>query len=152
MPACQVGIEQPERSPYGERNRPVRWPMRGDPTNQTTMLLGVTPDQLVPADHPIRRIKPIVERALSALAPSFATMYAPTGRPSIPPEHLLKGSLLIALYSIRSARQFCERLRYDLLCKWCLDLNITTPAFDASTLATNRERLMRHDMAPPSFA
>jgi transposase len=126
--------------------------MRGDPTNQTAMLLAVTADQLVPADHPIRRIRPIVERALAALAPTFAAMYAPSGRPSIPPEHLLKGSLLIALYSIRSERQFCERLRYDLLFKWFLDLNITDPAFDASTFSKNRARLMQHDVAGQFFA
>jgi transposase len=125
--------------------------MRGDTTNQTTMLLAATPDQLVPGDHPIRRIKPIVERALAVLAPTFAAMYAPTGRPSIPPEHLLKGSLLIALYSIRSERQFCERLQYDLLFKWFLDLNITDPAFDASTFSKNRERLLAHDVAAQFF-
>ena len=66
------------------------------------MLFGVTPDQLVPTDHPIRRIKPIVAQALAALSPTFAQMYAAAGRPSIPPEHLLKASLLIALYSVRS--------------------------------------------------
>lgn len=125
--------------------------MRGDASNQTAMLLAVTPDQLVPSDHPIRRVKPIVERALAVLAPTFAAMYAPTGRPSIPPEHLLKGSLLIALYSIRSERQFCERLQYDLLFKWFLDLNITDPAFDASTFSKNRERLLTHDVAAQFF-
>ncbi len=125
--------------------------MRGDASNQMAMLLAVTPDQLVPPDHPIRRIKPMVERALAVLAPSFAAMYAATGRPSIPPEHLLKGSLLIALYSIRSERQFCERLQYDLLFKWFLDLNITDPAFDASTFSKNRERLMQHDVAAQFF-
>ncbi|MBA2598026.1 MAG: IS5 family transposase [Chloroflexia bacterium] len=125
--------------------------MRGDATKQTTMLLAVTPDQLVPADHPIRRVKPIVERALRVLSPTFSAMYAATGRPSIPPEHLLKGSLLIALYSIRSERQFCERLQYDLLFKWFLDLNITDPAFDASTFAKNRERLLEHDVAAHFF-
>jgi transposase len=125
--------------------------MRGAATNQTMMLLAVTPDQLVPADHPIRAIKPIVERALLALSPTFATMYAPTGRPSIPPEHLLQGSVLIALYSIRSERQFCERLQYDLLFKWFLDLNITDPAFDASTFSKNRERLMQHEVAAAFF-
>jgi transposase len=92
-----------------------------------------------------------VERALATLAPTFAAMYAPTGRPSIPPEHLLKGGLLIALYSIRSERQFCERLQYDLLFKWFLDLNITDPAFDASTFSKNRERLMQHDVAAAFF-
>jgi transposase len=125
--------------------------MRGDTTNQPPMLLAVTPDQLVPADHPIRRIKPIVERALAELSPTFRAMYAATGRPSIPPEHLLKGSLLIALYSIRSERQFCERLQYDLLFKWFLDLNITDAAFDASTFSKNRQRLMAHDVAPQFF-
>jgi transposase len=125
--------------------------MRGEATRQSQMLFGVTPDQLVPADHPIRRIKPIVEQALVHLSPTFAQMYADGGRPSIPPEHLLKASLLIAVYSVRSERQFCERLQYDLLFKWFLDLNITDPAFDASTFAKNRERLMEHDVAATFF-
>ncbi len=125
--------------------------MRGDASTQSMMLMAVTPEQLVPPDHPIRRIKPLVERALAMLAPSFAAMYAPTGRPSIPPEHLLKASLLIALYTIRSERQFCERLQYDLLFKWFLDLNITDAAFDASTFSKNRERLMKHEVAAQFF-
>jgi transposase len=73
-------------------------------------------------------------------------MYADLGRPSIPPEHLLKACLLIALYSIRSERQFCERLRYDLLFKWFLDLNIMDPAFDASSFSKNKERLLEHQV------
>ena len=91
--------------------------MRGDQTQQVTMLSALTPDQLVPTDHPIRRIKVIVDRALRELSPVFDAMYASGGRPSIPPERLLKGCLLIALYSVRSERQFCERLQYDLLFK-----------------------------------
>ena len=78
--------------------------MRGNATIQATMLSLTTPDQLVPMEHPIRQIKPIVDRDLSALSPTFNAMYAEVGRPSIPPEHLLKGCLLIALYSIRSER------------------------------------------------
>jgi len=74
-------------------------------------------------------------------------MYADLGRPSIPPEHLLKACLLIALYSIRSERQFCERLKYDLLFKWFLDLNIMDPAFDASSFSKNKERLLEHQVA-----
>jgi hypothetical protein len=108
--------------------------MRGKAEAQVMMLSLVTADQLVPEDHPIRQIKPIVDNALRELSSTFSRMYAETGRPSIPPEHLLKACLLIALYSVRSERQFCERLRYDLLFKWFLDLNITDPAFDASTL------------------
>lgn len=125
--------------------------MRGDATHQTTMLTLATTDDFVPEDHPIRRIKPIVERALSKLSPTFAGTYSQRGRPSIPPEHLLKGSLLIALYSVRSERQFCERLRYDLLFKWFLDLNIEDPAFNASTFSKNKKRLLEHDVAGQFF-
>ena len=116
------------------------------------MLLAVTPDSFIPDDHPIRRIKPIVESALVRLSPLFNEMYAERGRPSIPPEHLLKASLLIALYSIRSERQFCERLRYDLLFKWFLDLNVSDEPFDASTFSKNRERLLAHDVSGAFFA
>ncbi len=121
--------------------------MRGKAEKQITMLSVLTPDQLVPEDHPIRHIKPIVDQALRELSTTFNRMYAETGRPSIPPEHLLKACLLIALYSIRSERQFCERLQYDLLFKWFLDLNITDPAFDASTFSKNKERLLEHEVA-----
>jgi len=102
--------------------------MRGSTVRQLSMLSAVTPDELVPATHPIRRIRPMVELALESLAPTFDAMYAAEGRPSIPPEHLLKGCLLMALYSIRSERQFCERLQYDLLFKWFLGLNVSDPA------------------------
>jgi len=121
--------------------------MRGKAESQVTMLSLVTADQLVPEDHPIREIKPMVDNALRELSPTFTDMYAETGRPSIPPEHLLKACLLIALYSVRSERQFCERLRYDLLFKWFLDMNIIDPAFDASTFSKNKERLLEHEVA-----
>ena len=116
------------------------------------MLLAVTADQLVPADHPIRRIKPIVQSVLARLSPLFDEMYARRGRPSIPPEHLLKASLLIALFSVRSERQFCERLQYDLLFKWFLDLNVGDRSFDPTTFTKNRERLLRHEVADAFFA
>ena len=120
--------------------------MRGRLENQVDMLVALTPDQLVPQDHPIRHIKPIVDSALKGMSPTFNRMYADHGRPSIPPEHLLKACLLIALYSIRSERQFCERLKYDLLFKWFLDLNIMDPAFDASSFSKNKERLLEHQV------
>ncbi|HEX3900348.1 MAG TPA: IS5 family transposase [Mycobacteriales bacterium] len=126
--------------------------MRGSTERQMGMLLGVTADELVPADHPIRRIRRLVDHALAELSPTFAQMYKDGGRPSIPPEHLLKGSLLIALYSIRSERQFCERLQYDLLFKWFLDLNIADPAWDASTFSKNRQRLLDQEVARRFFA
>ena len=126
--------------------------MRGDAERQTNMLLAVTPDSFIPDDHPIRRIKPIVDAALRRLSPLFDTMYSTEGRPSIPPEHLLKASLLIAFYSIRSERQFCERLRYDLLFKWFLDLNISDEPFNATTFSKNRERLLAASVARAFFA
>jgi transposase len=121
--------------------------MRGQQENQIVMLSSLTPDQLVPQDHPIRKIKPIVDQALNELSPIFNRMYAEIGRPSIPPEHLLKACLLIALYFIRSERQFCERLRYDLLFKWFLDLNIMDEPFNYSVFSKNKSRLLEHQVA-----
>ena len=121
--------------------------MRGKAARQVEMLTAVTPDALVPPGHPIRRIKPMVGRALAQLSPTFDQMYAQNGRASIPPEHLLKACLLMALYSVRSERQFCERLEYDLLFKWFLDLNIMDRSFDHSVFAKNRQRLLDADVA-----
>lgn len=121
--------------------------MRGKKENQIVMLSTLTPDQLVPQDHPIRQIKPIVDQALAELSPLFNQMYAGIGRPSIPPEHLLKACLLIALYSIRSERQFCERLQYDLLFKWFLDLNVMDESFNYSVFSKNKDRLLEHQVA-----
>lgn len=126
--------------------------MRGDSTQQLAMLTPVTPDTLVPADHPIRAIRVIVDRALHDLSPVFNTMYDRLGRPSIPPEHLLKAMLLQSFYTIRSERQLCERLQYDMLFKWFLGLNITDPVFDHSTFSKNRDRLLRHEVAALFFA
>jgi transposase len=126
--------------------------MRGSPERQAIILSALTPDQLVPSDHPIRAIKPIAERALRDISPMLSQMYTQRGRPSIPPEHLLKASLLIGLYSVRSERQFCERLQYDLLFKWFLDLNITDPAFHPTTFTKNRKSLLEHDIARQFFA
>ncbi len=121
--------------------------MRGRNERQAKMLLGVTPDDLVPAKHPIGRIRELVDEILEGLSPLFAEMYSDRGRPSIPPEQLLKATLLMAFYSVRSERQFCERLQYDLLFKWFLGLNISDPAFDPTTFTHNRERLLKHDVA-----
>ncbi len=126
--------------------------MRGEAARQANILLALTPDQVIPADHPIRLIKPIVERALGRLSPLFDEMYAATGRPSIPPEHLLKSLVLMALFSVRSERQFCEQLGYNLLFKWFLDLNIDDVPFDHSTFSRNRERLLAHDVTGAFFA
>jgi len=125
--------------------------MRGDADDQLWALTPLTPDSFVPQDHPIRVIRGIVDRALASLSPTFRTMYAPIGRPSIPPEHLLKAMLLMAFYSIRSERQLCERLRYDLLFKFFLGLNIAEEVFDHSTFSKNRQRLLEHDVSRKFF-
>jgi transposase len=126
--------------------------MRGKAFRQISMLTSTTPEDLIPADHPIRRIKAIVEPILATLSPTFDAMYAEGGRHSIPPERLLKSCLLIAFYSVRSERQFCERLQYDLLFKWFLDMNIEEPAFDATSFTKNRDRLLQHEVAHRFFA
>jgi transposase len=126
--------------------------MLGDADGQTWMLSPVTPDTLVPQDHPIRPIRAVVDRGLERLSPTFKAMYSRLGRPSIPPEHLLKGMLLMSFYSIRSERQLCERLQYDLLFKWFLGLNIAERVFDHSTFSKNRERLLNHDVTRQFFA
>lgn len=86
----------------------------------------------------------LADRALAGLSPMFDAMYAQTGRPSIPPERLLKASLLIALYSVRSERAFCEELDYNLLFRCFLDMNLMEPSFDATTLTKNRVGLLEH--------
>lgn len=125
--------------------------MRGDVKKQATMLSLVGPEQRVPRDHPIRRIKQLADEQLEKLSPVFTAMYAPMGRPSIPPETLLKACLLIALYSVRSERQFCERLDYDLLFRFFLDMGLEEASFDASTFAKNKERLLKADVAQLFF-
>lgn len=126
--------------------------MRGREEEQAQVMLGITPDALVPQDHPIRRIRAITDRALKEMSPVLGTMYSGIGRPSIAPERLLKASILMALYSIRSERQFCERLQYDLLFKWFLNMNIASPAFDHASFSKNRERLLKHHIAEQFFA
>ena len=125
--------------------------MRGTSDQQIESLVALTPEDLVPQEHPIRRIKPLADRVLQELSPTFSRMYAKRGRPSVPPEHLLKASLLIALYSVRSERQFCERLTYDMLFRWFLDLNIRGGSFDQSTFAKNRTRLLAHEVTGRFF-
>src|SRR5690349_975408 len=107
--------------------------MRGKADNQMAMLTSLSTEDLIPADHPIRRIRGVVEVVLADLDADFEAMYSGIGRPSVPPEALLKASVLMGLYSIRSERAFCERLNYDLLFKWFLDLPIDAKAFDATT-------------------
>src|SRR5215212_9867380 len=113
--------------------------MRGRQDPQVSMLAFVDLESRVPVDHPLRAIKRWADEALAGLSAEFDRMYAEDGRPSIPPERLLK-----ALYSVRSERAFCEELDYHLLFRWFLDMSVVEPSFDASTSSKNRERLLKH--------
>jgi transposase len=126
--------------------------MRGTPDPQLAMLTSLSTEDLIPVDHPIRKIRVVVDAVLADLDPIFETMYATGGRRSVPPEQLLKATVLMAMYSIRSERAFCERLNYDLLFKWFLDMRIDQPAFDATTFSKNRKRLLEHEVADEFFA
>lgn len=124
--------------------------MRGEMDEQAGFSL-VQPAHVVPKDHPIRRIKAIADEQLKKLSPVFDEMYAGGGRPSIPPERLLKGCLLIALFSVRSERQLCERIEYDLMFRFFLDMGMDTKVFDASVFAKNKERLLAANVAKKFF-
>ena len=108
------------------------------------MLAFIDPESRIPANHPLRTIKQFADVALSELSPQFDRVYAADGkgRPSIPPERLLKASLLMSLFSVRSERAFCEALDYDLRFRWFLDMDMVEPSFDHSTFTRNRDRLL----------
>ena len=103
--------------------------MRGEAERPARLMLGLTPDGFVPTEHPLRRIKLLVDSVLRRMSPLFDELDAAGGRSSLPPEHLLKSNLFLAFYTVRSERQFCEQLRYNLLFKWFLDLNVEEEPF-----------------------
>ena len=125
--------------------------MRGRKDPQVTMLAFVDLESRVPADHPLRTIKALADEALARLSPEFDRMYAAVGRPSIPPERLLKASLLIALYTVRSERAFCEELEYNLLFRWFLDIDLVERSFDPTVFTKNRKRLLEHGVGQALF-
>ncbi|MXZ24447.1 MAG: IS5 family transposase [Caldilineaceae bacterium SB0665_bin_21] len=125
--------------------------MRGRPNPQRSMLAIVDLEERIPRDHPLRRIKEVADAALARLSPVFDHMYAQVGRASVPPERLLKASLLIALYSVRSERAFCEELEYNLLYRWFLDMDLMERSFDATVFTKNRQRLLAHDAGRALF-
>jgi transposase len=125
--------------------------MRGADKRQRAMLVVMNLEQRIPQGHPLRRIKALADAALKELSPVFDAMYSVVGRPSIPPERLLKSSLLMALYSVRSERLFCEQLDYNFLFRWFLDLEADEASFDHSTFSRNRARLLEHTVADAFF-
>jgi transposase len=125
--------------------------MRGTRTSQPSMLCLMSPEAAVPAKHPIRKIKKLADAALAQMSPGFDRMYSAVGRPSIPPERLLKASLLMALFTVRSERLFCEQLGYNLLFRWFLDMDMTEETFVPTVFSHNRERLIVHQVAEDFF-
>lgn len=125
--------------------------MRGRSSDQMTMLTLRTPEQRVPKDHPLRSVKAVADEVLRMLSGDFDGMYSKMGRSSIPPERMLKASILMALYTVRSERLFCEQLDYNLLFRWFLDMDMVEPGFDHSTFSKNRERLLDHHIAEKFF-
>ena len=125
--------------------------MSGRQEPEVTMQAFVDLEARVPPDHPVRTIKVLGDQALEALSPEFDRMYAEVGRPSIPPERLLKASLLVSLYWVRSERAFCEELDYNLLFRWFLDMNLMERSFDPTVFTKNRRRLLEHRVGQQFF-
>ena len=121
--------------------------MRGDDRQQATMFSYVAPEQRVPADHPLRAIRVMVDDVLRKMSSLMDGMYATHGRPSIPPEQLLRALVLQLLYSVRSERLLMEQLDYNLLFRWFVGLSPDEPVWDASTFSKNRQRLLDQRIA-----
>src|ERR1700709_1268198 len=124
-----------------------RWRVRGGDNRTGKLFSYVDLEARVRRDHPLRSIRTIVNEALLGLEREFAGLYAPIGRPSIPPEKLLRAMLLQAFYSIRSERLLIERLEYDLLFRWFAGIGVDDAAWDHSVFSKNRDRLLEGDIA-----
>ena len=121
--------------------------MRGKDRQRGHLGGYVNPEARVPQDHPLRQIRPLVDAALTRLSPLFDQLYSPIGRPSIPPEHLLRALLLQAFFTIRSERQLMEQLSYNLLFRWFVGLPVEAEVWDVTVFTKNRDRLLEGDIA-----
>ena len=126
--------------------------MRGADRQQSSMFSYISSEQRVPTDHPLRAIRAMAEAALGELGPRFDAVYATNGRPSIPPEKLLRALLLQVLYTVRSERLLMEQLDYNLLFRWFVGLNVDEPVWDPTVFSKNRERLLEGEIADGFFA
>jgi transposase len=126
--------------------------MRGSDTETGSLFSYVDLEARVPKQHPLRVIRRLVDTALVDLSPAFAALYAPIGRPSIPPERLVRALLLQAFYSLRSERQLMEQLGYNLLFRWFVGLGIDDPVWDVTVFTKNRDRLLDGDIAKAFMA
>ena len=126
--------------------------MRGDDRQQPDLFLYGTLEERIPKKHPLRPVRAMTDAALEALSSRFDELYSDNGRPSIPPEHLLRALLLQALYSIRSERMLVEQLEYNLLFRWFVGLGMNEAAWNHAVFSKNRERLLAGDVAREFFA
>lgn len=126
--------------------------MRGDEQRQAGFIVMTTLEDVVPADHPLRAIRAMVDAALEEMSPELAALYASRGRPSIAPEYLLRAQLIQILYAIPSERRLVEQLRYNLLLRWFVGLPMDEPVFHATSFTKNRERLLTTEIAEAFFA
>ena len=125
--------------------------MRGPDEQTHHMFSYLSPEQRVPADHPLRAIRALTDEALRTMSRRFADLYAKTGRPSIPPEQLLRALVLQVLYTVRSERLLMEELNYNLLFRWFVGLNMDDPVWHPTTFTKNRDRLLAGDVAAAFF-
>src|SRR6476659_4723387 len=125
--------------------------MRGTDTQQSSMFSYLSPEERVPASHPLRPIRQMVDEALLALSPAFSRLYSAFGRPSIPPEKLLRALLLQVLYTVRSERMLMEQLEYNLLFRWFVGLNMDEAVWVPTVFTKNRDRLLEGDVAEKFF-
>lgn len=125
--------------------------MRGHLVPQGKLFFTIDVESRIRADHPLRSLKRTVDDILKGLGEQFAAAYSQVGRPSVPPERLLKALLLMALYSVRSERQLVERIDTDLLFRWFLDMTPDDPAFDATAFTHNRPRLDQQGLTAAFF-
>ena len=125
--------------------------MRGHDEQTAHMFSYLSPEQRVPADHPLRAVRALTDEALQTMSRRFASLYATTGRPSIPPEQLLRALLLQVLYTVRSERLLMEELTDNLLFRWFVGLNMDDPVWHPTTFTKNRDRLLSGDVAAAFF-
>jgi transposase len=130
----------------------VQWHMRGTDQQQSHVFSYISPEQRVRKDHPLRPIRAMVDEILKQLSPQFSKMYAKVGRPSIPPEQLLRAQLLQMLYSVRSERLLMEEMDYNILFRWFVGLNLDDPVWDATVFTKNRDRLLEAEVAKEFLA
>src|SRR5580693_7493499 len=126
--------------------------MRGQDRQQSAMFSYVSPEERVPAEHPLRPIRAMADIALKGLSPVFNQMYAAFGRPSIAPEKLLRALLIQVLYTVRSERMLMEQLQYNLLFRWFVGMNMDEPVWVPTVFSKNRQRLLDGDIADAFFA